>query len=152
MNESSFLRGLMIAFIVISLASFIVNGIVSLRDALISSGLLSGTITSTSIRHYTIDDVKRNLSRNGIINTTNRRVLIKDMGKSYLVTIYHIRKYRMENMTLEKMEVVDTMTIPKEKTIVIQSNYDFTPVVQLISALVAIFLLILVAEKLGIKL
>lgn len=156
-SEKSILKNLMIAFMIIALASFIINGIVSIRDALINSGLLSGTIQSSSVKTVSVNDVKNDLLRKGVINSTDQKVFIKDVGDKYIVTVMKKKATVMllENksrLVNDQWVVDDTMIYPKQQVVTQDVNYDFTNVVKLLASIIGIFLLIIVAEKLGIKL
>ena len=53
---------------------------------------------------------------------------------------------------IETWQLSRQFTIPKTKNIVIQSEYDFAPLVKILAALVGVMILIIAAEKLGIRL
>ena len=155
-NTKSWFKNIMIAFLIISLAVYFVNGIVTIRDALVNSGLLAGTVTSTYVKPVTINQIKTNLTRMGLVNTTDQKVLIQDTGKQYIITVL---KRKPVVMTVEgkqvlnyDWEVKDTLVYPKQQEVTITSTYDFTSFVQVMAAIIGIGLLIVVAEKLGIKL
>lgn len=154
MEAGGFLRGLLVAFLLITMAGFIISGLVAIRNALIASGLLSGSISSTFTKTITLDDVKANLTRQGLTNTSTRIVYVKDVGDSYIITVMERAQVATAagDRPIETWQISRQFTIPKTKNIVIQSEYDFAPLVKILAALVGVMILIIVAEKLGIKL
>lgn len=163
MTTKNTLKDIMIAFLLISLGGFIVNGIIAIRDALINSGILQGSIQSYTYETKTIsqEDI---IKTYGLKNTSNRMVIIKDLGDKYLVSVYTKKPIPLlasdysntiQRRTIDAWVLTEQFTVEKQYTVKTYSNtvnYDFTVFVKILSVIIAISLLFVVAEKLGIRL
>ena len=159
------IKKLLIALVILFLGPSLVAGFTSLYNAITGSGLLSGSITSTTIKYVSPEVMEAKLISHGYTNTSDQVVYFTTIDNNgdhkpdqLLVRVYRIKQIPIPKTINGKTIITykNTTTLAEAKTVDLKevvtttTDYDFTPVVQLIVVFILIMLLIGPLQKLGI--